>query len=197
MCTWTGRSSESMSMNTRIGAGEQIAPLTRSAQMLSEHSVELTGVPEGELPQQGSDGRGRTPRRRGSSSRRCARSRGHRCCPRWQTCPRSPWPAWAPGWPNQRRSWARRCEFCCRATSIKPVRSASVPGRTKRDCRHRIPRSPRRSCRIPAPAVPFSELVRLRCGNSNHRSSEGTFLISTAAAGLLHRWIDSTSGWTK
>ena len=59
MCTWTGRSSESMSMNTRIGAGEQIAPLTRSAQMLSEHSVELTGVPEGELPQQGSDGRGR------------------------------------------------------------------------------------------------------------------------------------------
>ncbi len=37
----------------------------------------------------------------------------------------------------------------------------------------------------------FRRLVRLLCRNSNHPSSEGTFLISTPKPPSAHRWIEA------
>ena len=41
-----------------VGSGQQIYTLTQCAQMVTQDRFQLTGVPEGELPQQRSDRRG-------------------------------------------------------------------------------------------------------------------------------------------
>src|SRR6185312_710076 len=37
----------------------------------------------------------------------------------------------------------------------------------------------------------FPNVGRSKCGNSNHPSSEGTFLISTLGEQSFHRWIEA------
>ena len=83
-----------------IGPGQQIDPPAKRHQMRPQYRLELTRMPEGELPQQGSDRRrGVHPAKQRSSSPRCGPRRCHRYSPPPHTSPPPRWPAWAPGWP--------------------------------------------------------------------------------------------------
>ena len=188
-----------MSMNARSSAPGSRSTRPHSAtRCCAQDRFELAGMPEGELAQQGSDRRRRVHTVEQGLHPTAAhdvdivdavRARAHAGDQRGQFRGRVGRPGLDPGLGDV---------ASCRpaAAAARSARPASSPGparHTTRDCRRRTPPTQRTNLCDTCTGSAFPNWVRLLRENTNHPSSEGTFLISTPptrASSSVDRGLD-------
>ena len=147
-------------MNARTSApGSRSQRAAQRRQMLAEHRLQLAGVPETELPQQGSDRRGRIhPVEHGlhTAARTTSRS-SILSAPAHM--PANSVTNFGAGFADPDLIFGSAMRTFAASSCGKPVWAASsspAPARhTTRDCHHRTPPTARRTCAKLAPEVPF------------------------------------------